>query len=895
MTPQQYERLTELFHAALEIAPSEREIFLDHVSESDAELRGELESLLAAEPAALTGKSPDDIAAGYLAREGDNSASVPSLAPNTRLNHYEIRSLLGKGGMGEVYLAEDVRLHRRVALKILPTAVASDQDRMRRFEQEATAAAALNHPYIAHIYEIGESGDTHFIAIEHIDGDTLRDKIHRDKAPLPKLLRYLTQVAEGLTKAHSAGIVHRDLKPDNIMITRDDYAKILDFGLAKLIEPQGTSSPGSAASSDVGTSIMSEHSLAGTVMGTAGYMSPEQAQGKLKKIDPRSDIFSFGCILFEAVTGKGPFADDSVSNALYKVVHQPAPTIKDFNPSAPSDLERIVRLCLAKDRAERYQSIQDVALALKRVSRRMQDQSASTVAVRKQGVFGPETRVSTGAGQSRKEWKPLRKFLAMAAMLGFVGIAVSIYFFWLRGAPRSTATVERSIAVLPFKNLSGGPADEYLGLGVTDALITKLSNVRQMVVRPTSAVLKYSDRESDLSAVGRELRVETVLSGAVQRAGDRARVSVQLVRTEDGKLLWTGTYDADFKNIFQVQDEISTRVTDALRVQLTGGERELLAKRPTDDLESYQLYLRGNYHLYKYTREDFQKAIRHFNEAIARDPAYALAYAGLAHVYGIISAFGDDDASSRAEAAAAKAVELDPSLAEAHAALAAIQFWKKRDAGAAQASFNRALDLNPNSAEIHHYYAWFLIARARFDEGSEHMRRALELDPLSPAINVDQGLPLFFARRYREAQALYVRALDLDSNYDYAHLRLGEACEGLGDFAQAVKEFERVAPVSNEPKPELARALALAGKKEEARRLLHEMAKDASPRASPYYVALAYVALDERAEAFAWLERALTQKDKWLGWTNVDPRLDPLRSDAHFQAILQRVNGEPGP
>ncbi len=304
MTPEQYEHLTDLFHAALQIAPYEREVFLEHIAESDAEMMRELESLLAAQGAALTAKPPDDIAAAYLAQQGgSNFATVASLTLNTRLDHYEIRSLLGKGGMGEVYLAEDVRLHRNVALKILPAEVASSQERMHRFEQEAQAAAALNHPNVAHIYEIGESESTHFIAMEYIDGETLRDQINGDQASLPKLLKYLTQVAEGLTKAHAAGIVHRDLKPDNIMIARDDYAKILDFGLAKLIEPPIELRLGSDVSREAGPAITTEHSLAGTMMGTAGYMSPEQAQGKVNEIDHRSDIFSFGCILFEAVTG----------------------------------------------------------------------------------------------------------------------------------------------------------------------------------------------------------------------------------------------------------------------------------------------------------------------------------------------------------------------------------------------------------------------------------------------------------------------------------------------------------------------------------------------------------------------------------------------------------------
>ena len=387
MTPEQYEHLTELFHAALEIAPDERAAFLDQVSDGDADLRSELESLLAAheQREAYTEKPPDDIAAGYLAQQGGGPTTVPALAANTRLDHYEIRSLLGKGGMGEVYLAEDVRLHRKVALKILPAAVAANQDRMRRFEQEATAAAALNHPHIAHIYEIGESESIPFIAIEHVDGDTLRNKIHRDKAPLYKLLKYLTQVAEGLTKAHAAGIVHRDLKPDNIMITRDDYAKILDFGLAKLIEPQTALGSGGDAQSKVSAAIVAQHSLAGMVMGTAGYMSPEQAQGKVEQIDHRSDIFSFGCILFEAVTGQKPFADESIIKSLHKVVYEAAPPIKEFNPSAPPDLQRIVRRCLAKDPDERYQTIKDVAIELKEVRQAMSGAGDFDYSVRSSG------------------------------------------------------------------------------------------------------------------------------------------------------------------------------------------------------------------------------------------------------------------------------------------------------------------------------------------------------------------------------------------------------------------------------------------------------------------------------------------------------------------------------
>lgn len=482
MTSEQYERLTELFHAALEIAPDKRAAFLDQLSVGDADLRRELESLLAAhEQGDLTEKPPEDIAAGlYQAEQDGGAADVSALAPNTRLDRYEIRSLLGKGGMGEVYLAEDTRLHRKVALKILPAAVASNRDRMRRFEQEATAAAALNHPYIAHIYEIGESESTHFIAIEHIDGDTLRDKIHHDKAPLQKLLKYLTQVAEGLAKAHAAGIVHRDLKPDNIMITRDDYAKILDFGLAKLIEPQRPLGSDSAASSEVGTAIIAQHSLAGLVMGTTGYMSPEQAQGKVREIDQRSDIFSFGCILFEAVTGHRPFAAESVIKSLHKVVYESAPPIKDFNPSAPPDLQRIVRRCLAKDPNERYQTIKDVALDLKEARRGLAEPAELDTTAPPSGSsetsgrpsIGQSTRPTSSAEYIVSEIKRHKKSVAIIFAALVVALGYGLYkFASQKRPPTSPPAIKMERLTATGKVFAGliSPDGKHVVYGVEEA------------------------------------------------------------------------------------------------------------------------------------------------------------------------------------------------------------------------------------------------------------------------------------------------------------------------------------------------------------------------------------------------------------------------------------------
>src|SRR5437016_1425353 len=463
MTPQEYERLTELFHAVLEIAPDQRAAFLDQVSDGDANLLRELESLLTAheQRAAYTEKPPDDIAAGmFLARHDIGAAA--SLPPNTRIDRYEIRSLLGRGGMGEVYLAEDLRLHRKVALKILPAEVAADRDRMHRFEQEATAAAAFNHPHIAHIYEIGQSEGIHFIAMEHIDGETLRDKIHRDKAPLQKLLKYLTQVAEGLSKAHAAGIVHRDLKPDNIMITRDDYAKILDFGLAKLVETERSLGAGGQSSSEAGTRIMAHQSVAGMVMGTAGYMSPEQAQGRSEEIDQRSDIFSFGCILFEAATGHKPFEGQDLLDSLHKIVHAPTPQIKETNTNAPSELQRIVRRCLAKDPEERYQTIKDVALELKEVRQGMTGAAVDT-SVPSSGsteTLGRQTTKQSATPTSSAEYlvsqiKSHKRSAAIALAAVVIVAAVMAYFSYFKRNRAPVLSEQDTILIADFDNKTG--------------------------------------------------------------------------------------------------------------------------------------------------------------------------------------------------------------------------------------------------------------------------------------------------------------------------------------------------------------------------------------------------------------------------------------------------------
>src|SRR6266478_1147646 len=567
---------------------------------------------------------------------------MEELLPNTTLSHYRIVSKIGAGGMGEVYLAQDTKLDRRVALKILPADVASSRDRMERFIREAKSAAALNHPHIAQIHEIGEHDGTHFIVMEFIDGVTLREKIHRERTELRKLLKYLQQVAEGLSTAHAAGIVHRDLKPDNIMITRDGFAKVLDFGLAKLVETSdlglGLSEGGEAP-----TAVMQQHSAPGVVMGTVGYMSPEQARGKTNEIDQRSDIFSFGCILFEAATGKKPFAGDSVVKSLHSLIYDPTPQIKDLNPSAPSDLQRIIRRCLAKDPQERYQTIQHVAIQLKELRPELETGSTdpdSTVPSPVSSAMPLSTNsgsmnslTSAGSGlptvssaeyvvQRLKRHK-LGFAIALAILIGGVTL-----FAYLLHALNNDRAID-SIAVLPFQNKSSGADTEYLSDGLAESLIYRLSQLPNLKVSPTSSVMRYKDKETDVKAIASELGVSAVMTGRIAQRGDSLTISVELVDVRNNKLLWGEQYDRKMSDLLATQRQIAAEIAQKLRLKISGDNEKGLTRHYTENNDAYQLYLKGRFYWNRRTVEDDLKSLEYFHKAVEADPKFALAYVGI--------------------------------------------------------------------------------------------------------------------------------------------------------------------------------------------------------------------------------------------------------------------------
>jgi eukaryotic-like serine/threonine-protein kinase len=834
--------------------------------------------------------------------------TIPS---GTKLGRYEVRSKIGAGGMGEVYLAEDTRLHRKVALKLLPADLASNQDRMRRFEQEAQAAAALNHPNIATIHEIGESDGVNFIAMELIDGFTLREKIHQERTELRKLLRFLQHAAEGLAKAHAAGIVHRDLKPDNIMITRDGHAKILDFGLAKLIEQPPL--PGSD-SSEAATAVMPQHSTPGVIMGTVGYMSPEQAQGKTNEIDQRSDVFSFGCILFEAATGKKPFAGDSVVKSLHMVIYEPTPPIAELNPFAPADLQRIVRRCLAKDPDERYQSIKEVAIELKELRRELQGAGIETTVAR---PTRSESTTSTGGEGTRSqslspttdtptfstkassaEYVAIgikRHKLATAIVAGLVLLAVVAGIIGINAylRARNTEVAIKSIAVMPFVNDNGNADGEYLSDGMTETLIGSLSQLPNLSVKARSTVFRYKGKGTDAKTIGTELNVQAILNGHVMQRGDQLTLSVELVEVATENVIWSQQYNRRLFDAQAVQGEIAQEVSAKLRLKLAG-DRAPETKNQKVSPAAYQAYLKGRYYYNQDTEESLKKAIEEFNQALGLEPNYAQAYAGLASVYTEMSSVSlpPSEAMPKAKQAALKALALDGSLAYAHRALAEIHWWSDWDFPAAEQEFKRAIELDPNEPNNFAIYAVF-VARTlgRFDEGIAMANRALQLDSLSVVVHYHVAAVFYSARQPDRAAAEANQMHELDRNSFLAHRYLGLAYLLKGQNEQAIAELQKtVDPQSGFGLDLLGCAYGIAGRKSEALKTLAELQALAGRKyIPPHSFAYIYAGLGDKERAFEWLEKGYTGRDDSLTKLKTDPLFDSLRSDPRYTDLMRRV------
>jgi len=884
MTQARWQKIESLLHAALERNLAERAAFLDEACAGDDAMRKEVESLLASSDKVDEFlKSPViEDAAALLGDRSRTSTIGPNIGP------YRILSKLGAGGMGEVHLARDSRLARNVALKLLdPDLIDNSQQRMR-FLREARLASALDHPNVCTIHEVGEASGRLFIAMQYVEGQTLKRVIDGRPLSLASLLSISLQVADALSAAHSQGIVHRDIKPGNIIITPRGQAKVLDFGLAKLFD---------RGEGDAGAEL----TRTGAVLGTPSYMSPEQARGE--RTDHRSDIFSFGVVLYEMATGCAPFKAKSQPETLNAVINQPHAPVTELNKEVPSGLAAIVDRALAKDAADRYQSMEEMIQDSREVAR-------GAGFVGSAGLDGGSVPLVAlprrAALRWRTLWREARWFLVLAiGCVVLAGIAGAFYFTRPKPSALPTTLTRpalKSIAVLPFKPLIAGSRDEALEMGMADTLITRLSNIKQIIVRPTSAVRKYGGLDQDAIAAGREQKVEVVLDGNIQRSDEQIRVTVRLWKVVDGQQLWVDKFDEKFTDIFRVQDSISERVAAALAVKLTGEETELVRKRYTNNAEAYQLYVKGRYLWNKRTVEGLAKAIEYFNQTIAKDPNYALAYAGLADAYAVSpersAARGmtfkqrSEQFLQMAKSAAQKALEIDEQLPEAHTTLAALAAdnWEWAEA---DRLFKRAFELNPNYATAHQWYGEYLVHVGRLDEALQEFKLAQELDPTSPIISSILGQTLYLERRYDEAIDELRKTLELDPDFVNTHWMLGMVYEQKAMHEEAKAEFEKAVNLSGGATNILALlgvSYARSGNKSEAQNVLDKLnALIRQKRAHPHDLAIIYAGRGDRDRAFEWLEKAYEDHSWLMLYLKVDPFFDPLRSDPRFQGLLHRM------
>ncbi len=912
MTPERYERLGQLYHAALEVEPESRASFLGGACGSDEELRREVELLLAAHQKVgnYFAAPALEVAAGLVAKQENISLTGQSFS------HYRVLSLIGAGGMGEVYLAEDTRLGRKVALKLLPSEFTQDQERVRRFEQEARAASGLNHPNIVTIYEVGQVEGRHFIAIEYIEGETLRGRLEGGQIELREAVEIGTQMANALQAAHEAGIVHRDIKPENVMVRRDGLVKVLDFGLAKLAEIK-RHSKGSDLTAQVDT-----ESSPGLVLGTLSYMSPEQARGE--RLDARTDVFSLGVVVYEMVAGQSPFAAASRAETLAAILEREPLPLARHAENVPVEMGLIVGKALRKNKDERYRTAGELAIDLKALKQEIEvDALLQRSAQPERGsrsvrTIGGQAGVATlesvavrtddpatarmmssakyliGEARRRKLW------LAIAAAT-LIAVVASAYYLY----PRSGGEAIESVAVLPFVNATGDPNTEYLPDVISDSIINSLNRLPNLRVISYNAVLGYKGQQVQPQAVGRELNVQAVLMGRMTKRGDGLTISMELVDVRDNRRLWGEQYNRKLADVIAVDKEVARGISEKLHLTLGSTDEEQLTKRYTESTEAYYAYLKGRSIYQKLVVANFQatqNSIKHFEEAIKLDPNYALAYTALANIH---EAVGTSDGLREAKACVVKALEIDDRLAEAYAVQGNINLAEEDWSGAERA-FKRANELNPNYERYHAGYPAYLFTVKRFDEAVAESKRALELDPLSVVNSVMLTQSLYFARRYDEAIEQCQKTLELAPDVPagptapQVYRQMGQSYEQKKLYDQAVEAWLKTVEFTihgQEAEKAFREAYAETGWKGFWRKLLDfkiERAKKTNVNLLSF--AEAYTRIGEKDQAFDWLEKAYQQRRsgaRLIRFLSSDPTWDVLRSDPRYTDLVRRMGLEP--
>ena len=787
--------------------------------------------------------------------DDDKTRTHVTLSSGTMVSHYRIIEKIGAGGMGEVYLAEDTELNRKVALKFLPPHLCQDADCRARFKREAQAAAKLNHPNIVTIHEVSEFNGLPFIAMEHLEGQSLREMIAQKDFSLSRAIDIAVQLCEGLQEAHSRGIVHRDIKPANITCDSKGHCKILDFGLA-------------AAK---GTERLTK---SGSTLGTLHYMSPEQTRGEV--VDERSDVFSLGVVLYEMLTGQLPFKGDHDPAIIYSIGYAEPEPLARYKSGISDALQGIVSKTLAKDKATRYQHADEIAADLRFIQGKGQNRRVAP---------GSSTPVS-----------PKR-----SALYAVIVLALLVVGFFLTKALilRATEKPIDSLAVLPLENLSGDPNQEYFSDGMTYELITELQKIKSLRVISRTSVMRYKKTEESLPEIAKALHVQGVVEGSVLREGDVVRINVQLIQAFPEKHLWASTYDRPMRNVLVLQSDVAQAIAREVKAIVTPEERRQMAGARQLDPEAHEAYLMGLFFWNKRSAEGLKTSVDYFNKAIAKEPTYAMAYVGLASIYVVLPEYADlpqDDCYPKAIFAAKKALELDSTLGEPYAVLACIESsewdWKQ-----AEIDFKHALELNPGYATTHHWYSMLLREMGKLDEAFAEIRRAQVIDPASMIINLNVGITLYFMRQYDKAVDQYKRVLELDPNFGYAYSNLGLTYLAQGKVDDAIAAYQKVIaePVSDPvDSATLGYAYTLVGNVRQAKEILTELLRQSKRRMCvPTGISILYMGLGNREKALEWLETAYEERDLYLRRIKVDPIWDALRAEPRFKAIVKKMGLEP--
>jgi eukaryotic-like serine/threonine-protein kinase len=875
VTAERWQQIARIYELAVDQDAATLDAFLSEACAGDEALRREVESLLREDAAPFVVDRPVWATAAPLLDDGSD------LRPGATLGPYRIESLLGAGGMGEVFRAIDTRLNRQVAIKVLPTGVALDQQMRARFAREARAVAALTHPHICTLYDVGRHDGVDFLVMEYLEGDTLASRLADGPLPLDQALTHAIEISSALDHAHRHGIIHRDLKPGNIMLTASG-AKLLDFGLAKFrpaagagmaaadttrAEPiPGTSEP---TGFEQGESDDPHATRGGVILGTVRYMAPEQIKGR--EVDARSDLFSFGVLLYEMLTGKRAFDGDSATSVRAAILERDPPPVSSLRPLIPRAIDEIVRRCLAKDRDERWQTAGDLLRGLKRVSE------------------------SGNLTHTRKAWTWMAAIL-LTAIVGLAAWAIAGGF--QRWSTAQPAGQIRSIAVLPLDNLSGDPDQEYFADGITEQLIADLARIDGLRVIARTSVMQYRQARKPVPTIAQELQVDGIIEGSVLRAGDTVRITAKLIRGATGDIIWAKDYERNLRDVLALPRDVARGIASHVGITVTLQEQARLPSVRQVDPEVHRQVLLGRHHAAKATEEGLRKAVQYFDVAIAKDPANALAYAWLADAYTELNGFYMDprEAMPKAKRAAETALHLDETLADAYAALGYVHLVYDWNGPAAARALMRALDLNPNLPTARLNYAAYLSTQARHDEAAQEVRRALDLDPRSIRTHAFGTVLLLFTRRYDEALELARKGLEFEPDSAFTLAFQGVAYAELGKFEEAINCVERAATLDTSLTILAVQAsvLARAGRKEQAETVIRRV-QDASKHQyfCPYEIGAVYAVLDDADTASEFFRKGIDGHADCMAWLGVEPWIESFRSDPRYAGFLREIGLTP--